>query len=192
MGKFEVTQKQWRRAMGTNPSLHKGNDRPVERVSWVDCQEFIRKIIADGNVKVSLPTEAQWEYACRAGTTTPFSFGTTLNGDEANCNGNSPYGTERKGRYRQATAQVGSYAPNAWGFCDMHGNVYEWCADWYGDYAGDATDPIGPASGGKRVIRGGSWAGCAQRCRSANRGSADPNGSNGGVGFRLVCSAKPE
>ena len=192
MGKYEVTQRQWESVMGDNPSRFKGADRPVEQVSWNDCQEFIRKINASGEVMVSLPTEAQWEYACRAGTTTPFSFGSSLNGDKANCDGNYPYGTTAKGQYREATAPVGSYSPNAWGLYDMHGNVWEWCADWYGDYpTGSVTDPTGPASGSIRVLRGGGWFSHAHRCRSALRNRYVPGFRYGDLGFRLVCSAGP-
>ena len=193
MGKYEVTQRQWEGVMGKNPSDFKGADRPVENVSWDDCREFVGKINAAGQVRVSLPTEAQWEYACRAGTTTPYNFGSSLNGDKANCYGNYPYGTTVWGRYCKETASVGSYAPNAWGLCDMHGNVWEWCQDGYGSYTGDATDPTGSASGTNRVLRGGSWFNPAQYCRSALRFRCVPHVRDGiiGLGFRLVCSAVP-
>ena len=157
MGKYEVTQLQWESVMGENPSSFKGGNRPVEWVSWDDCQVFIRKINADGKVTVALPTEAQWEYACRAGTTTPFSFGQFLNGDKANCDGNYPYGKTAKGYHRKETTSVGSYAPNAWGLYDMHGNVFEWCVERYGKYGGDATNSTGATSGPYRVARGGGW-----------------------------------
>ena len=191
MGKYEVTQRQWESVMGSNPSSLRGANRPVERVSWDDCQEFIRKINAVGRVQVSLPTEAQWEYACRAGTTTPFNFGSILNGDKANCDGNYPYGTSVKGRYRNETTDVGSYAPNAWNLHDMHGNVREWCSDWKGDCTSDATDPTGPASGASRVFRGGGWNSYAQNCRSAYRCGLEPGNRGNGLGLRLVCSAGP-
>ena len=187
MGKYEVTQRQWEGVMCENPSSFKGADRPVEQVSWDDCQVFVAQINAAGQVRVSLPTEAQWEYACRAGTTSPFNFGSTLNGDMANCDGRHPYGFFN-GRYRRETSPVGEYAPNAWGLYDMHGNVWEWCQDWYGDYAGDATDPTGPASGSDRVVRGGSWLIDAQYCRSAGRYGHGPVYRNCILGFRLVCS----
>ncbi|MDO4575234.1 MAG: formylglycine-generating enzyme family protein [Planctomycetia bacterium] len=128
----EVTQAMWESVMGDNPSYFKGSNLPVEKVSWDDCQKFCQKLRSQG-LNVQLPTEAQWEYACRAGTTTPFSFGSTLNGDKANCDGNYPYGASTEGTYLKKTAPVGSYSPNAWGLYDMHGNVYEWCADWKGD-----------------------------------------------------------
>ena len=199
MGKFEVTQHQWESVMGkrkclwwdvdNNPSWFKSPDCPVESVSWEDCQKFVAKVNATGKVRVSLPTEAQWEYACRAGTTTPYSFGSSLNGDKANCDGNYPYGTTVKGRCRGETVPVGSYAPNAWGLCDMHGNVWEWCSDWYGDYpAGSVSDPTGPASGASRVNRGGSWDNYARDCRSAYRNRDEPGDRISGLGFRLACS----
>ena len=194
MGKYEVTQRQWECVMRNNPSRFRGADRPVENISWEDCHRFIQKINAEGRVTVSLPTEAQWEYACRAGTTTPFNFGSSLNGDKANCDGNYPYGTMVNGRYRSETAPVGLYAPNAWGLYDMHGNVWEWCEDWYGyDYYGQSPthNPTGQVSGAgaAHVIRGGCWYGIAQSCRSANRNKNETsNGSKGVLGFRLVCS----
>ena len=188
MGKYEVTQAQWKSVMGTNPSRFKDEDCPVECVSWDDCQKFVRKVNA-GGAAVALPTEAQWEYACRAGTTTPFSFGSALNGDQANCDGNYSYGMMAKGRYREETASVGSYAPNGWGLHDMHGNVWEWCSDWYGAYGGDTTDPIGLASGSARVVRGGGWNYSARHCRSARRGDRCPSSSSNYLGFRLCCPA---
>ena len=192
MGKYPVMQRQWEGVMGETPSYFKGEDRPVESVSWNACQAFVERINAAGRVRVSLPTEAQWEHACRAGTTTPYSFGSALNGDRANCNGNYPYGTTAMGRYRRATSPVGEYAPNAWGLHDMHGNVWEWCRDWYGSYAGDVTDPTGPASGSDRVMRGGGWYDDAQNCRSAYRYSHSPSDNyHITYGFRLCCSAGP-
>ena len=190
MSKYEVTQRQWEGVMGMNPSGFKGADRPVERVSWDDCQEFVGKINASGQIRVSLPTEAQWEYACRAGTMTPFNFGSTLNGDKANCDGTCPYGMS-SGRYRNETSPVGKYAPNGWGLYDMHGNVWEWCQDWYGGYAGDATDPTGSASGTTRVIRGGRWNDFAQDCRSAWRSGYGPGRRGNYLGLRLGCFAGP-
>ncbi len=192
MGKYEVTQEQWEAVMGNNPSYFKGAKRPVEQVSWNDAQEFIKKLNAQDDVKRNgmkfrLPTEAEWEYACRAGTTTAYSWGNTLNGDKANCNGNYPCGTELKGTYLKRTTDVGSYAPNAWGLYDMHGNVYEWCEDWYGSYDnGAVTDPKGAPSGSYRVLRGGSWSNLAWSCRSADRGNSGPTCRYFNFGFRLV------
>lgn len=188
MGKNEVTQRQWECVMGFNPSYFKGPDHPVEQVSWNDCQEYVQKINSAGKACISLPTEAQWEYACRAGTTTPFNFGSALNGDKANCDGNYPYGTTRKGQHRGETAPVGTYVPNVWGLYGMHGNVWEWCQDWYGDYTGDEIDPVGSASGCLRVSRGGGYDTFARCCRSALRPGLDPDYRDRVVGLRLVCS----
>jgi len=192
-----VTQAMWKSVTGSNPSFFKGDKLPVESVSWEDCQEYITKLNAHlaGTPGVhlagspgpgycfSLPTESQWEYACRAGTTTPFHFGSVLNGDKANCDGNYPYGTWTKGRFLwtkgrflEKTSEVGSYPANAWGLFDMHGNVWEWCADWLGDYPGGAvTDPVGASSSSRRVRRGGGWGDLAGHCRSANRCNFDPS-----------------
>ena len=204
MGKYEVTQAQWESVMGrklcgllaNNPSTFKGADRPVENVSWSECQMFVEKVNASliGSFKVSLPTEAQWEYACRAGTTTPYSFGSSLNGDKANCDDNYPYGTTVKGKHRRETAPVGSYAPNAWGLYDMHGNVWEWCVDCYDrDFYTKVSAKVDPCcvSGMYRVLRGGSWSNHALNCRSAVRLRYGPGYRNDYLGFRLVCSAGP-
>ena len=184
LGKYEVTQRQWESVMGYNPSRFKGWNRPVENVSWKDCQRFIDKVDAAARQQFGggarLPTEAEWEYACRAGTTTAYSWGSALNGDRANCDGNYPCGTAVKGRNRYETADVGSYSPNDWGVYDMHGNVYEWCSDWYGSYGGVY-----------RVLRGGSWNSRARRCRSAHRDGNDPGSRRFYNGFRLCCSAGP-
>ena len=194
LGKYEVTQSQWQSVMGNNPSYFKSNDRPVENVSWEDCQQFIQKVNASAKQQLGggarLPTEAEWEYACRAGTTTAYYWGNALNGDKANCDGNNPCGTTAKGQFKGETTSVGSYGANPWGFFDMHGNVWEWCQDWYGSYNADATDPQGPASGGYRVLRGGCWNGYARDCRSANRLWYDPGNRNYYFGFRLCCSAE--
>jgi len=186
-----VTQAMWESVMGNNPSHFKGSKKlPVEQVSWDDCQGFIQKLnglnIAPSGFKFSLPTEAQWEYACRAGTMTPFHFGSVLNGDKANCDGNYPYGTSTKGKYLEKTSEVGSYPSNAWGLLDMHGNVWEWCLDWYGNYpSGAVTDPVGSPTGSNRVIRGGSWLDYAQDCRSAIRNRDDPTLRDYIIGLRL-------
>ena len=190
IGKYEVTQQQWESVMGENPSRNIGRNRPVEMVSWDACQKFIRKINAAGQVSVALPTEAQWEYACRAGTATPFNFGLTLNGEEANCDGHNPYGTRMKGPFLHETSPVGSYLPNAWGIYDMHGNVLEWCQDWYEkDYYGRSPlrDPAGAASGDKRVCRGGGASSDARHCRSAKRWCFRAENRFSDVGFRVAC-----
>jgi formylglycine-generating enzyme required for sulfatase activity len=170
MGVYPVTQAQWRAVMGDNPSRFEGDDRPVEMVSWEDCQKFCRKLAAQEGKACRLPSEAEWEYACRAGTTTPFSFGETISTDQVNYDGNYPYGKGRKGKCRQETTPVGTFPANAWGLCDMHGNVWEWCQDRYGPYPqSDSTDPQESNNGEARVLRGGSWADFARHCRAGIR-----------------------
>jgi len=190
MGQTEVTQGQWAALMGSNPSHFKGNDLPVESVDWGEAQAFIAKLNQSvplpGGWKYALPTEAQWEYACRAGTESVFSFGNVFNGLEANCDGNYPYGTSTKGPYLEKTAKVGSYAPNAWGLYDMHGNVREWCADWYGGKLSGGTDPVGASIGSDRVYRGGSWFDNAHFCRAAHRHGNSSVNRRKFVGFRVA------
>ena len=186
-----VTQGMYRAITGSNPSSFKSGDNyPVESVSWFDSQSFCESLnalgVAPEGFAFRLPTEAEWEYACRAGTDTPYFWGSTLNGDKANCDGNYPYGGVSKGRYLSKTSAVGSYTPNGWGLYDMHGNVYDWCADWWDYGSGPQTDPTGPSSGSSRVLRGGSWNFNAKFCRSAARLANDPTGRNYHVGFRLV------
>ena len=184
----QVTQRQWKAVMGVNFSHFKGDDLPVEKVSWNDCQKFCKKCTELG-LPVELPTEAQWEYACRAGSATAFSWGNELNGDKANCNGNYPCGTMDAGKYLEMTSPVGSYSPNDWGLLDMHGNVWEWCQDWKGDYPGESvTDPTGPSTGACRVNRGGGWYSDAGKCRAAYRGGGYPGVRNYATGLRLVKS----
>ena len=194
MGVHEVTQAQYEQVMGKNPSHFKGATLPVETVSYDDALAFCQKLSdlpaekAAGR-KYRLPTEAEWEYCCRAGTSTPFHFGNELNGTQANCDGNNPYGTTKKGPYLEKTSPVGSYPANAWGLYDMHGNVWEWCQDWYGDYPKQSvTDPRGPEVGSYCVIRGGGWDGGAADCRSAYRSRFDPSIRDGG-GPRLALSS---
>lgn len=173
--------------MGNNPSRFEEANRPVERVSWNDCVRFCNKLSKESGLKIELPTEAQWEYACRARTTSTSSFGSTLNGDKANCNGNQPFGTSKKGEYLGQTTVVKSYSPNAWGLYDMHGNVWEWCSDWYDYYDKSPTsDPKGPESSSEyaRVCRGGCWSNGATCCRSAYRYGLEPARSGTGIGFR--------
>ena len=159
MGVHLVTQEQWQAVMGNNPSNFKGEKNlPVETVSWEDCQEFIKKLRVKDKKPYRLPTEAEWEYACRAGTKTPFCFGDAISTDQANYDGNHIYGNGKKGKYREKTTPVGSFPANAWGLFDMHGNLWEWCQDWFGDYPqNDVVDPQGPNEGQYRVLRGGSW-----------------------------------
>jgi uncharacterized protein (TIGR02996 family) len=166
-----VTQAQWQAATRRNPSRFKGDDtRPAENVSWDDCQEFCRKLGLKTGWRFRLPTEAEWEYACRAGTTTPFFFGDTISTDQANYDGNAAYGRGKKGAFRQQTTPAGSFPPNAWGLYEMHGNVWEWCADLYAPHDQcEATDPTNITRGTNRVLRGGSWSMGPFACRSACR-----------------------
>ena len=217
IGVFECTQKQWKLLMGrANPSEYKGDCRPVERVSYnmirgtgaqagagwptyghaVDSTSFMGKLQAKTGLTFDLPTEAQWEYACRAGTTTALNSGKSLasQGSDANMNELGRYDNNRndgKGGYSEHT-KVGSYQPNAWGLYDMHGNVYEWCLDWYGGYGTVAvSDPVGPTEGSNRVLRGGFWYSFAIYCRSASLVGYYPSG--GGYyshGFRVLCLPK--
>jgi len=194
MGKYEVTQAQYRAVMGTNPSNFKGDDLPVETVSWNDAQEFIRRLNGmQSRYTYRLPSEAEWEYACRAGTTTAFSFGESLSSEQANFDGNYPYGGAPKGVYRQKTVAVGSFQANGFGLYDMHGNVWEWCEDWYHDsYNGAPSDGSAWISGGGqyRVVRGGSWDDLANLLRSAYRVRDSPALRVGNYGFRLVAFAR--
>ena len=182
MGKTEVTQGQWKSVMGKKPSRFTGAAaaRPVDSVSWNDCQKFIEKANARlSGIRLRLPTEAEWEYACRAGT----AGGGTLKPNEIGWHFVNSGGKVQP---------VGRKKPNDWGLCDMHGNVWEMCADWYGAYpSGDATDPTGPASGSLRVLRGGDYDDFALHCRSAYRYHINPSYRHYdyGVGFRLCCSA---
>ena len=193
LAETETSQELWMAVMERNPSLYKGNKLPVENVRWEDCQEFIGRIQGDApdGMIFSLPSEAHWEYACRAGTTTPFSFGYTLNGDMANCNGEYPYPyTIPKGLNLKKTIEIGSYAANRWGLYDMHGNVAEWCEDWYGLYPSEpTTDPTGPVNGSYHVDRGGSYNDTPVQCRSACRGRPFiRNSMSQYMGFRLELS----
>lgn len=193
IGKYEVTQAEWRAVMGTNPAQNAGCDRcPVENVSWPDTQEFFRKLNAlGGPLTYRLPTEAEWEYACRSGGMTPFSFGSKLSSDQANVDGTKPYGGAAKGIARGKTTTVGSFSANAFGLYDMHGNVQEWCQDWLGPYkAAPVTNPKGPATGTSRMIRGGTFANEAANARSAARNSNSPNSRYYLNGFRVVAVKK--
>ena len=184
-----VTQALWEIFMGDNPRRFKGAELPVEQVSWDDAQRFINKLNGiKPELQLCLPTEAQWEYACRAGTTTPFSFGENITTDQVNYNGNYPYNKGKKGEYRERTIEVKSLPPNGWGLYQMHGNVYEWCQDWYATQypMQPVTDPQGAASGTYRVLRGGSWFDIGRYCRSARRDADDPARSDGVIGFRLA------
>jgi formylglycine-generating enzyme required for sulfatase activity len=211
LGVHEVTQAQFERVMVKHTSHFSGKngggpDHPVEQVRWRDAEEFCRKLSELAAEKQAgrvyrLPTEAEWEYACRAGTTTVFHFGDALS-HQANFNGNYPHGTPTQGTYLQKTAKVGSYAPNAWGLYDMHGNVSEWCSDWYDpDYykSSPKENPTGPdkgvlATGFRddyfRVVRGGCWHDEGRACRAAYRFRLQSTEPYRLVGLRVVCLIK--
>lgn len=191
LGVHTVTQEQWMAVMGDNPSHFKNRKNlPVENVSWHDCLAFCKKLSAKEKKAYRLPTEAEFEYACRAGTTTAFHFGATIATDQANYNGNFVYGPGKLGVNRAKPMPAGSFPANAWGLYDMHGNVWQWCQDWHGGYAGkDVTDPQGPKSGKNRVLRGGSWGSHPIFCRSANRNFGDPDNRNEFCGFRVALSS---
>ncbi|MEI6206576.1 MAG: SUMF1/EgtB/PvdO family nonheme iron enzyme [Desulfuromonadales bacterium] len=180
LGKYPVTQAQWEAVMGRNPSKFKGADRPVEQVSHDDCQEFVKRLNATGKGTFRLPTEAEWEYACRAGSTSTYCFGDSdaQLGDYAWYSANSGSQTQPVGRKKA----------NFWGLHDMHGNVWEWCQDWHGDYPSEAvTDPQGPSSGSGRVLRGGCWLFDASLATSAFRYESTPDIRYDFLGFRVVC-----
>ena len=187
MGIYPVTQAQWRWATRRSPSRFKGNDRPVDSVSWNDCQEFCSRLSKKTGQRFCLPSEAQWEYACRAGTTTPFFFGLTISTDQANYDSNFIYSGGREGIYREQTTAVGSFPANAWGLYDMHGNVWEWCQDWYGPYQdGDEKAYRFSDPGTTRVLRGGSWYYFPVNCRSGHRDDGDPSYRNDYHGCRVL------
>ena len=207
MAKYPVTQAQWRvvanlpqaeRALEPDPSSFKGDLRPVEQVSWYDAVEFCDRLTRHTNRQYRLPSEAEWEYACRAGTTTPFHFGETLSTDYANYNGADEnygaYGPGTRGEYRQETTPIDHFeGANAYGLTNMHGNVWEWCQDhWHSNYDGAPTDGsawLTEDSEAYRVIRGGSWVFFPRYCRSASRGDDYPVSRFNYVGFRVCCSA---
>ena len=213
LAQFEVTQQEWRAVMGTSPSTFKecGPKCPVESVTYEEVQQFIEKLnakrpqdkTAGPSLRYRLPTEAEWEYACRAGTTGPFSTGENLTATQANFNGRYPYpsstaasggqGPADKNDYRQKPAPVGSFQLNPWGLADMHGNVWEWTSDWYAPYresSADGIDPHGPSSGQKRVIRGGSWYFDANSARCGLRYTHAPNDKGFSLGFRLAADGR--
>lgn len=219
ISRYELIQAEYQAVMGENPSNFSGDDLPVENVSWMDAisycnarsaREGLTPAYAVDGQSVSwdrsangyrLPTEAEWEYVCRAGTDTPFNTQTSISADEANYWGHYPYLIEdnyfsqgnletKPGVYRQTTVAVGSFEPNAWGLYDMHGNVGEWVWDWYGSYeTGEQADPTGPASGTRRVYRGGGWNDFAKNLRSAYRATLPPDSASFNLGLRLVRNA---
>jgi len=219
MCQYAVSQAEYRALIGDNPAHFTGNDNlPVEMVTWWDATFYCNKLNrkygysptydSEGNlltpegsitqdirqvIGFRLPTEAEWEYACRAGTDTPFNTGYNLTTDQANYNGNYPYNENKKGQYRQKTVPVNSFAPNDWKLYNMHGNVWEWCYDWYDENyyntckaKGTVENPIGASSGSFRVLRGGCWGDDARYCRSAYRIITAPGNRNRNFGFRLV------
>ena len=216
IGRYEVTQKQYEKVMGENPSNFKGDNLPVENVSWYDAIEFCNKLsqnegltpvyTIDGDNDgwdrsangYRLPTEAEWEYAARAGTTTPFNTEDSISDEEANYYGHYPYGIEENyfsqenletepGEYRQTTVEVDSFSPNKWGLYNTHGNVAEWCFDYYGAYdLENTTNPSGPTTGTLRINRGGGWNDYAKHLRCAYRASTTPDQKMNNIGFRLA------
>ena len=207
MSKYQVTQEEYEEVMGNNPSATKGSNLPVECVSWYKAIEYCNKrsikekltpayTINGNNVTWNrkangyrLPTETEWEYACRAGTTTPFSTGNNITTDQANYNGGYPYINNAKGINREKTTPVGTFKPNPWGLYDMHGNVWEWCWDLYRDYnKADEANPDREIPGTFRVIRGGSWSSYGRSLRSACRDYGVSSNRNYSIGFRLVRS----
>ncbi|MEM6403719.1 MAG: formylglycine-generating enzyme family protein [Cyanobacteria bacterium P01_D01_bin.116] len=208
MGRYQVTQEQWisvaalpqvERELESEPSHFKGDDLPVEQVTWYDAVEFCTRLSNHTGRRYSLPTEAQWEYACRAGTTTPFHFGETISSDLANYNASETFANEAKGEYREKTTPVGQFPPNAKGLHDMHGNVWEWCLDDYHENYEDAptdgsawfdeeNDNLSQKQG-IAMQRGGSWYDASKNCRSASRNlDYSRDYYDDSIGFRVVCA----
>lgn len=220
IGKYEITQKEYQEITGENPSNFKGENLPVENVTWYEAISFCNKLSEKENLTpvytidgenvtwnksangYRLPTEAEWEYSARAGTTTPFNTENSIGADSANFYGHYPYGIEenyfsqdnldtKPGEYRQKTTPVGSFEPNKWGLYDIHGNVREWCFDYYGEYnLENNNNPSGAETGTLRVNRGGSWNDYAKHMRSAYRASYAPNQKMSNTGFRIVRNAE--
>lgn len=192
LGKYPVTQRQWAMVMEKNPASFKGDYLPVENISWYDAQEFCHKLAEVTGKPYRLPSEAEWEYACRAGTTTAFYFGDVITADFANFNGQVGYGGLPKSKFRQQTTRVDSFPPNAFGLFDMHGNVWEWCQDEsHENYRGAPTDGTAWENSGSsrsRVLRGGAWNSNPSNCRSAFRNGYFPDSKFDRCGFRVAFS----
>jgi formylglycine-generating enzyme len=209
IAKYEATQGQWKRAMGKLPGpltaeLPEGDDYPVGNVNYAEIEAYLKKLTELGRQagelprdwEIRLPTEAQWEYACRAGTTTATAFGNSLSSKQANCRGDKPYNGAEPGPVLGKAAKVGSYPPNAWGLCDMHGNIFEWCRDWHHArlpggidpdlYDAKATAVRNRTGDYSRVRRGGAWTDEAWACRSAFRVRFEPHRRYDHIGFRVV------
>jgi eukaryotic-like serine/threonine-protein kinase len=191
LGKYPITQAQYRSIMGDNAGVGVGADYPIEKISWQDAIEFCTKLSQLTDKTYTLPSEAQWEYACRAGTNTAFHFGNTITPELVNYNGDFPYGGASKGENRERATPVGSFPANGFGLSDMHGNVWEWCLDVYQpSYQGAPMDGSAVAAGladdSKRVMRGGAWDYVAKGCRSSVRGSLGAGIRMAGCGLRVV------
>ena len=183
------TQALWQAVTSANPSGFKDDLRnPVETVSWNAVQAFLAELNRHvPGLQARLPSEAEWEFACRAGTTTAFSFGDNITPEQVNYDGHNPYAGGTKGLFRQKTVPVGSLPANPWGLYEMHGNVWEWCADWYGDYpTTPQVDPTGPQAGDARVLRGGSWNDFGRDARCAYRLRYEPGYRSINFGFRFA------
>ncbi|MFK8186720.1 MAG: SUMF1/EgtB/PvdO family nonheme iron enzyme [Phormidesmis sp.] len=206
MGRYPVTQAQWKSvaalpkvniALKSDPSKFKGDNRPVEQVNWYEAREFCNRLAQCTGVRYRLPSESEWEYACRAGTTTPFYFGETLTAEIANYRAKNTYASEPKGAYREETTEAGIFSANAYGLYDMHGNVWEWCLDcWHDRYSAlfrkapeDGSAWIKGGKSDRRVVRGGSWYYLPWYCRSAFRGNLSPELRYYDIGFRVSCAA---
>jgi formylglycine-generating enzyme required for sulfatase activity len=208
MSEYPIVQAQWAivaqgqqidRKLEVSPAHFKGTDRPVENVSWEEAVEFCQRLSRESGRTYRLPTEAEWEYACRAGTTTPFNFGMTITTDLANYDGtddpdgkwSGSYGEGSTGVYRRETTPVDTFDPNAFGLHDMHGNVWEWCLDhWHDNYQGAPTDGsawLSDDENANRILRGGSWLIYPRNCRSASRLINPPDDRHFSIGFRVVC-----
>ena len=199
LGKFEVTQKQWNGFFAGTVFARKefkfpGDNMPADSISGFEAEKFLMDLSSRLGMKFRLSTEAEWEHACRAGTQTPFYTGNTISTSQANYDGSKTYGSGAKGLQLKQTVDIGMYPPNPFGLHDMHGNVWEWCMDWFdANYYKESpgTDPTGPPTGGSRVIRGGCWKSHPTKCRSAERDAYNPSKSNDTIGFRVLLEVAP-